>query len=363
MIRMRSFAATAVAASLFLAAAAGAARADVVYLKSGLKYEGAAEEQPDGSVIVKLERGSLSFTKEQVDRVEKGPPPWEVYEEKAKALLPEDVSGRMDLARWCKAHNLPMRMKQELERVIVADPDNAEARGLLGHRKVKDKWQVPDDGGTGKAPPKDPPVGTGGPKPPVGGPAAPGSPPDGTYRGKSRGCIDDVEVEVVVVLGRIAEVKILDQKESRPRTALADMPARIMEKQSASADAVSGATMTSNAIKRATASALASARPVAVGALPDGTYTDRSRGARGDVTVQVAIKGGQIVDVGVTSHSESADGASGEALKTLPGRIKAAQSAQVDPVAGAEVVSMAIIRAAQSALEKAAATAAAKPAK
>ncbi len=338
-------------AACLACAAASAALADVVYLKNGRKFEGTVEEK-DGNVIVRLERGSMTFAKADVDRVEKSAPPWEEYEARARALKREDVSGHMELARWCKERKLDRQMRLELEQVVVADPENVEARGLLGHKRVGDKWLTPEEQKAGE--PAGGPTGSPGGTPPGGAGSDPKLPGDGAFRGKSRGYADDVEVEVVVTLGKIAEVKVVEQKESNKKAAVAvkTLPERIGERQSIKVDGVSGATVTSNAIKRAAAAALASSRPLALAAVPDGTYTGMSRGLRGDISVQVVVKGGAIAEAGVTSHRET-DAAAIAAVKEVPGRIKAAQSTQVEATADAAVVSQAIMRAAQSALENA----------
>ena len=46
------------------------------------------------------------------------------------------------MADWCRDHNLPAQRKTHLERVLQLDPDQADARRLLGYRKVKDKWMT-----------------------------------------------------------------------------------------------------------------------------------------------------------------------------------------------------------------------------
>ena len=81
--------------------------------------------------------------------------------------------------------------------------------------------------------------------------------PDGTYRAACRGFVDLVGVAVRVRGGRIEDVQIVATKENRPRTALDDMPARIVRQQGlAGADTVSGATITSNAVLGAVGKAL-----------------------------------------------------------------------------------------------------------
>lgn len=84
--------------------------------------------------------------------------------------------------------------------------------------------------------------------------------PDGAYRGSSRGFKSEVQVEVTVKDKRIESVKVIRENESpwfRDR-AMRDVPPLIVARQGAKGvDAVTGATMTSDAILNATAKALA----------------------------------------------------------------------------------------------------------
>jgi uncharacterized protein with FMN-binding domain len=82
---------------------------------------------------------------------------------------------------------------------------------------------------------------------------------DGTYQGRSLGYAGDVNVQVVVQSGRIESVKVTSHKEKQFYSALSDTPRQIVAKQGLKGiDAVSGATITSEAIINATARALAS---------------------------------------------------------------------------------------------------------
>ena len=84
--------------------------------------------------------------------------------------------------------------------------------------------------------------------------------PDGTYTGSEFGYVGEIVVEVTVKGGRIASVKVTRHQEKQFYSAMEDMPARIIEAQSLSGvDAVTGATITSDAIVNATAKALAKA--------------------------------------------------------------------------------------------------------
>ena len=82
--------------------------------------------------------------------------------------------------------------------------------------------------------------------------------PDGTYRGSSPGYAGDVHVEVAVKGGRIESVEVTAYKEKQFYSALTDTPRQIVQKQGLKGvDAVTGATVTSEAIINAVARALA----------------------------------------------------------------------------------------------------------
>ncbi len=81
---------------------------------------------------------------------------------------------------------------------------------------------------------------------------------DGTYQGRSVGYAGDVHIEVAVRGGRIESVVVTSHKEKQFYSALTDTPKQIVAKQGLKGiDAVSGATITSEAIINATAKALA----------------------------------------------------------------------------------------------------------
>jgi hypothetical protein len=147
---MRARSILTLAAAVAWAAAASPAMADVVHLKSGKKFEGQVEDKGD-TVVVRLESGSkFTFDRADVDRIEAKTPPWEVYAQKARALKSDDAAGHLELAKWCRDNGLASRMQKELEATIKADPDNAEARALLGHEKQGGKWLTREEALTAK---------------------------------------------------------------------------------------------------------------------------------------------------------------------------------------------------------------------
>ena len=56
---------------------------------------------------------------------------------------PDTVQGQLGLAQWCAKNKLPDRQRAHLTRVLEADPDHAQARAMLGHRRVNGVWVSP----------------------------------------------------------------------------------------------------------------------------------------------------------------------------------------------------------------------------
>ncbi len=58
---------------------------------------------------------------------------------------PDTVEGQLALAKWCASQQLMDEQRTHLERVIELDPNQAEARSLLGYRRVGNRWLTRDD--------------------------------------------------------------------------------------------------------------------------------------------------------------------------------------------------------------------------
>ncbi len=85
----------------------------------------------------------------------------------------------------------------------------------------------------------------------------------------------------------------------------------------------------------------------------DGVYTATAEGMNGNFDVTVTIKDGKITQVDVGENTETA-GLGSVAIEQIPGRIVAAQSADVDVYSTATITSKAIIKAVKLALVQAA---------
>ena len=64
--------------------------------------------------------------------------------QRAKAAAPRTPDAQVRLAYWCEAHALPAERLRHLAQAVLADPNHAAARGLLGLVARADRWVRPD---------------------------------------------------------------------------------------------------------------------------------------------------------------------------------------------------------------------------
>lgn len=85
---------------------------------------------------------------------------------------------------------------------------------------------------------------------------------DGTYEGTGKGIEEGLKVSVTVEGGKIAEVKVIEHNETDGigTNAINSLPGKIVEAQSTEVDDVTGATLSSEAIKAAVNQALEQAK-------------------------------------------------------------------------------------------------------
>ena len=120
-------------------------------------------------------------------------------------------------------------------------------------------------------------------------------------------------------------------------------------------DAVSGATLTSNAVFTAMDSCLAQAGTGSAGAedLTDGTYTSSAKGCLSDVEVTVTVSGGKVSEVAIDASGETPE-LGGAAAETLADALtKAGSTNGVDAVSGATMTSEAVFTAMNDCLSQA----------
>ncbi|MEL7646676.1 MAG: FMN-binding protein [Sedimentibacter sp.] len=174
--------------------------------------------------------------------------------------------------------------------------------------------------------------------------------PEGALTATAKGFGGDVTVYVVVDGDDIVSVTAKGDSETQGigSNAIDQLPAKIAEADSTEVDGVSGATVTSNAIKKAVEEALASAGTSSEAT--EGALTATAKGFGGDVTVTVVVEGDNIVSVTAKGDSET-QGIGSNAIEQLPAKIAEADSVDVDGVSGATITSNAIKEAVKAALE------------
>ncbi|MFR5602206.1 MAG: FAD-dependent oxidoreductase [Lachnospiraceae bacterium] len=190
----------------------------------------------------------------------------------------------------------------------------------------------------------------------------------GTYTGTAQGFGGEVTAEVTVSDKAIETVVLTGANETPGigSNAIEQLPAAIVENQTAEVDAVAGATVTSNAVKEAVKNALAQAsgegaatetteaasQPAAAdGKFIPGTYTAKATGM-GEMEVEVVVTEDTIESVTILSHNET-PGISDLAISDIPANIVAAQGLGIDTVSGATISSNAILAAVTDCLTQA----------
>lgn len=179
----------------------------------------------------------------------------------------------------------------------------------------------------------------------------------GVYEAAAPG-IYNTDVKVTLTIGgdgTITDVQIDASGETPDYGGAAAEPLRerILKAQSADIDAVSGSTVTSNAVKTAAAACLEQAAGGGV-SLAAGTYEQTVQGFNGEVTVTITIDGaGKITDVQIAVPNETPAYAD-EVVEKVSAAILESQSADVDVTTQSTVTKEAVLEAARACLLEAA---------
>lgn len=178
----------------------------------------------------------------------------------------------------------------------------------------------------------------------------------GSYSAEATG-MSKVKVNLTVDKDKITDVKLDTVGESKDfgQAAMKQLRQQILDAQSSDIDGVTGASLTTKAVKQATQEALekASGEGHKIDlSLNDGTFTGEAVGHGGPLNVKVTTKDNKIKDVVVTDNQESPDIAT-DIMTIIPKQIVDQQTLGVDAITGATLTSRAVINATANALEKA----------
>lgn len=198
----------------------------------------------------------------------------------------------------------------------------------------------------------------------------------GTYKGAAFGRIDkkhdgNIEVEVTVTADKIEGIKILHYEQSvnhkkygaQVTEAKTKVPTDLLAKQTLGVDAITKATMASNAIELAVAKALEQAvtKKYVPGTYKGEAYGRSDKKHNGHIEVEVTVSENKVEDIKVLTYEQSVDhkkyGASVTEAKTkVPAQILEKQSLEVDIVTKAtfasNAIDLAVARAIQQAIVK-----------
>ena len=161
---------------------------------------------------------------------------------------------------------------------------------------------------------------------------------DGEYEGTATGYGGPLTVRITIKGGKLTDIKVVSHTETPEYFSRASaVIGKILNSGNVNVDSVSGATISSNAIKKAVADALRKAGSkqkakmstvkkdtrnanlndrVSTGSgsevstdslnLNDGVYTGSGQGFNGPIRVRVTVSGGNITNVEILSHSDDA---------------------------------------------------------
>ncbi|MBQ7170275.1 MAG: flavocytochrome c [Synergistaceae bacterium] len=179
----------------------------------------------------------------------------------------------------------------------------------------------------------------------------------GTYTAKATGNNVNVPIEVSVTFDadKITDIKIVKHEETPGLgdKAFEKIIPEIQKAQSTNVDGMTGATMSSNALKEAVNACIAQASgkvSETVSTFKPGTYTATVTGHNGAITVTMTVTEDKITDI--KTESIESPGIGITAIELLTGKIIANQSIAVDAISGATVTSGAFMAAVRECLKQ-----------
>ena len=186
----------------------------------------------------------------------------------------------------------------------------------------------------------------------------------GTYEASANGFGGPVVVKITVDENAITAAEITGESETPAigGAAMETIAATLVGKSDAEIDGVTGATLTSNAVKEALAAALAQASGEAAPAedapiaFTAGTYTATAAGYNGDVTVEVTFSESAVTDIKVVASGETEHVGGDVAFSKMIPDMIACNGTGVDGATGATFSARALRTAVNDAAEQAGCT-------
>lgn len=177
----------------------------------------------------------------------------------------------------------------------------------------------------------------------------------GVYQESVRGMGGKMTVNVTFGTDSLDAIEVIHHTETPNigTKAIEKVIPAMIEAQSAEVDALTGATITSEALKKAVSQAIDEAAAADAQTYAAGVYEEKVRGMGGYMKVQVTVNEAGLENIEVISHTETPNIGTKAIEKVIPAMIEA-KSADVDSLTGATITSEALKKAVAQALEEAA---------
>ena len=113
---------------------------DIIHFKDGRKIEGEIISKDQEKVQIKTRFGTKEFLLTEIESIEEKKTKEEEYKDRLEKTDSTDVEALISLAKWCKEQKLESQSKKHLKDIIKLDPNQEEAREMLGYVKFEGKW-------------------------------------------------------------------------------------------------------------------------------------------------------------------------------------------------------------------------------
>jgi len=121
---------------------------DLIKLKAGGEIRGKLQRHDSDSdeirIIETLSGSRIAVAARQIEFVTNRPLSVEEYETRSRQIS-DTVQEHLELAEWCSENHLISQRHEELEKVLLLDPDHAKARAALGYTNRDGEWMTRDD--------------------------------------------------------------------------------------------------------------------------------------------------------------------------------------------------------------------------
>lgn len=121
------------------------ASADEFVLANGARIDGEflnADQSPRTTFEVKLASGTkITFARDQIQDVIRHSSAESEYDT-LRHQQPDTAEGHWNLAEWCRENKLTEQRKLHLQRVIELEPNNPQARAVLGYTRIQGQWRT-----------------------------------------------------------------------------------------------------------------------------------------------------------------------------------------------------------------------------